>query len=174
MTMRRVLHAFCVVFLSLPLPAFAQGITLEQAAVALGAREVVALEYSGTGKWFRFAQAVQPGGAWPQHDVTGMVTTIDFIAPGQRVVMKRAESRTARARPALVQQVDENLNGAWAWGMVPPVRARSDGALDVQPQPAARDGRVSDVWATPQGFIRAALERRAQVVNVPGGADVTF
>lgn len=172
--MRQRLKVLCLAGALLPLVVGAQEMTLQRAARILGADDLVGIEYVGDGKWHSIGEATVPGREWPRHDVTALVTTIDFTTPSQRVAMTRVETRTGRPRPPLRQQVDERLSGGWAWDMVVAPGAGRDAPTQVQPQPVACDGRTSDIWATPQGFIKAAIDRRATVVPASGGADVSF
>lgn len=132
--------------------AFAQA--LPAAAKALGADQLQSVEFSGTGRWYQFGQAPAPGLPWPAFEVSRYVASIDYETASARVQIARKQVVEAgRARPAPVEQlVDQYVGGKFAWNR--PVTANGAGAP--APQPAAWDERVAEIWATPQGFLRAA------------------
>lgn len=150
--------------------------TLESAAEALGASQLKSIEFKGTGHWFQFGQAPNPSSSWPQFDVSDYVATVNFEAPAERVQITRKQVVEAkRARPAPVEQKpDQYVNGNTAWNLAPAPGAAPDSAPVPQAQPAAVEERLSEIWATPQGFLKAAEANHAVSKKVKAGLEVSF
>ena len=150
--------------------------TLEAASEALSATTVKSIEYSGTGRWFQFGQAPSPTLPWPQFDVSSFRAAINYDTPGARVEMTRKQTlETGRLRPASVEQKPVQLiSGTYAWNLAPPAGAQPDAAAVPQPQPAAVGERTMGIWATPQGFLKAAAANNATSKPVNGGSEVSF
>ena len=143
--------------------------TLDAASEALGAAQMKSIEFSGTGRWFQFGQAPSPTLPWPQFDVSAFTTTVNYETPGARVQMTRLQTvEPGRVRPAPVEQKpDQYVSGSTAWNLAgtPPA---------VQPQPAAVEERVMEIWTTPHGFLRAAAANNASSQPANGGSEVSF
>ncbi len=151
--------------------ASAQTASLQSAASSLGVADLSAVTVSATGKWYRFAQAPTPSKGWPQYEVTNFTETVDYSAPAAQIDMTRSETKTERNRPLITQTVHEFVSGDYAWNSV---AGRPGAPVVTQPQPTSRDARLADIWASPQGFIKAALANKARVTTTSGGADVAF
>jgi hypothetical protein len=149
----------------------AQAASLESAAQALGVDKVQSIEFSGAGRWFQFGQAPAPGLPWPQFDVSRYVASIHYDSASARVQINRLQTIDPdRARPAPVEQkVDQYVSGTLAWnqGVAP-------AASNASTQPAAVEERAAEIWATPQGFIKAALANKASSKPVKDGVEVSF
>lgn len=149
----------------------AQAASLETAAQSLGVAQVQSLEFSGNGRWFQFGQAPAPELPWPQFDVSRYVASIDYAAPAARVQITRLQTiEPQRVRPVPVEQkVDQYVSGATAWnvGVAP-------AAANATAQPAAVEERTAEIWATPQGFLKAALAHKAASKPANGGVEVSF
>lgn len=150
----------------------AHAATLESAAQALGVSKVQSVEFSGGGRWFQFGQAPAPGLPWPQFDVSRYVASVHYPSASARVQIDRLQTiEPARVRPTPVQQrVDQYVNGAVAWnvGVAP-------AAANATPQGAAAEERAAEIWATPQGFVKAALAHQAVSKPLPDDAvEVSF
>lgn len=149
----------------------AQAASLEGAAQALGASQIQSIEFSGAGRWFQFGQAPAPDLPWPQFDVSRYVASIHYDSASARVQINRLQTvEHDRARPAPVEQkVDQYVSGKLAWnqGVAP-------AAANVTPQAAAVEERAAEIWATPQGFVKAALANQATSKPVKGGVEVSF
>ncbi len=141
---------------------------LEGAAASLGIAEVTALQFSGTGKWFQFGQSPAPGLPWPAFDVGRYDAVVDYAGPAARVRITRTQVvEPGRERPAPTEQsVDQLVSGAVAWN----VPASGPPAA----QPAAVAERLTEIWTTPQGFVRAAMANQATAKPVEGGTQVSF
>ncbi|OFW17860.1 MAG: MBL fold metallo-hydrolase [Acidobacteria bacterium RIFCSPLOWO2_02_FULL_65_29] len=150
--------------------------TLEAAADVLGANTLTSIEYSGTGRWFQFGQAPSPTLPWPQFDVSSFTAAVNYAAPSARVQMTRMQTvEPGRLRPAPVEQRPVQLvSGAYAWNLAAPAGAQPGAAPAPQPQPVAVEERTMEIWATPQGFLKAALANSATSQPSNEGSDVSF
>ena len=150
--------------------------SLQAANDTLGAAQVNAIEFSGTGRWYQFGQAPAPNLPWPQFDVSSYTATINYAAPAARVQMARKQTiEPGRVRPAPVEQKpDQYVSGTTAWNLAAPAGAAPNTAPVAQPQPAAVEERVMEIWTTPHGFLRAAAANNATSTPSEGGSEVTF
>jgi glyoxylase-like metal-dependent hydrolase (beta-lactamase superfamily II) len=149
--------------------------SLEAAAETLGTANLRSIEFSGSGRWFQFGQAPAPTLPWPEFQVKTYSAAIDFETPGSRVQVTRIQTvEPGRARPAPVEQrFDQLASGTWAWNM-PTQPAAGGAAPAAQPQPAAVEERMMEIWSTPQGFVRAAQANNASAKTAEGRSEVTF
>lgn len=154
----------------------AHAASLQDAAQALDVANVKSIEYAGTGRWFQFGQAPSPQLPWPQFDVSSYNASINFDTASARVQIERSQTIEAgRLRPApVVQRVDQYVNGSQAWSRLVLPNAAPGASLTATAQPAAAEERAADIWATPQGFLKAALANHAGSKSVQGGAEVSF
>lgn len=150
--------------------------SLAGASDALGVAQLKSIEFKGTGHWFQFGQAPNPKSAWPQFDVSNYVATINFHEPAERVQITRKQVvEPKRVRPTPVEQKpDQYVNGTTAWNLAPAPGAAPDSTPVPQAQPAAVEERLSEIWATPQGFLKAAEANNATSKKVKAGLEVTF
>jgi glyoxylase-like metal-dependent hydrolase (beta-lactamase superfamily II) len=150
--------------------------TLAAANETLGAGALTSIEFSGTGRWFQFGQAPSPTLPWPAFDVSRYQATINYQAPAARVQMTRIQTvEPGRTRPAPVEQrPDQYVSGSTAWNMAAAAGAPAGAAPAVQPQPAAVEERVMEIWTTPHGFVKAALANNATSQPAGGGSEVSF
>ncbi len=169
--MNRLIQRTGMVLALSTLTLAAQAASLASAAQALGIDRVQSIEISGAGRWFQFGQAPAPGLPWPQFDVSRYVAAIHYDSASARVQINRLQTIDPdRVRPVPVEQkVDQYVSGELAWnvGVAP-------AASNVTPQPAAVEERVAEIWATPHGFIKAALANQARSKPVKGGVEVSF
>ena len=137
--------------------------SLQAANDALGATQVNSVEFSGTGRWYQFGQAPAPGTPWPQFDVSRYTATVNYATPAARVQMTRKQTiEPGRVRPAPVEQnPDQYVSGMTAWNLAAPAGAAPDAPPVPQPQPAAVEERVMEIWTTPHGFLKAAAANNA-------------
>ena len=150
--------------------------SLQAANDALGATQVNSVEFSGTGRWYQFGQAPAPGTPWPQFDVSRYTATVNYATPAARVQMTRKQTiEPGRVRPAPVEQnPDQYVSGRTAWNLAAPAGAAPDAPPVPQPQPAAVEERVMEIWTTPHGFLKAAAANNATSTPSEGGSEVTF
>jgi glyoxylase-like metal-dependent hydrolase (beta-lactamase superfamily II) len=154
----------------------AQAASLKEAADALGAANTKTIEFSGTGRWFQFGQAPNPTLPWPHFDVSSYDASIDYDAPSAHVQIVRKQAiEPGRQRPVPVEQKpDQYVSGAKAWNIAPPPNTPPGTAPAPVPQPAAVEERLAEIWATPQGFLKAALANDAKTEAKGGDLDVSF
>jgi glyoxylase-like metal-dependent hydrolase (beta-lactamase superfamily II) len=150
--------------------------SLEAANETLGTAQVNSIEFSGTGRWYQFGQAPAPSLPWPQFDVSSYTATINYATPAARVQMTRKQTiEPGRVRPAPVEQrPDQYVSGTTAWNLAAPAGAAANTAPVAQPQPAALEERVMEIWTTPHGFLKAAAANNATATASEGGSEVTF
>ena len=153
--------------------------TLQSATEAMGAAQMNSIAFSGTGTWYQFGQAPNPTLPWPQFDVSAFSTTVNYSAPSARVQMTRKQTiEPNRTRPAPVEQrPDQYVNGMTAWNMAAPAGAAPGAPAAAQPQPAAVEERVMEIWTTPHGFLKAAAANNATAQPIEGeggGSTVSF
>ena len=150
--------------------------SLQAANNTLGIAQVNAIEFSGTGRWYQFGQAPAPNLPWPAFDVSSYTATINYAAPAARVQMTRKQTiEPGRVRPAPVdQKPDQYVSGTTAWNLAAPAGAAPNAAPVAQPQPAAVEERVMEIWTTPHGFLKAAVVNNATSTPSEGGSEVTF
>jgi glyoxylase-like metal-dependent hydrolase (beta-lactamase superfamily II) len=161
---------------SLALSASAYGQSLQGAAKALNVAGTKSIEVSGTGKWFQFGQAPNDKSPWPQFDVSRFVTDINFETPAARVQIARSQTvEPGRSRPAPVEQkVDQYVSASYAWNIPVATSATPNAATTPSAQPAVLEERNAEIWATPQGFLKAAGANAATTRSVTGGIEVSF
>ena len=150
--------------------------SLQAANDALGAAQVNSIEISGTGRWYQFGQAPAPNTPWPPFDVSSYTATINYATPAARVQMIRKQVvEPNRERPTPVEQrPDQYVSGTTAWNLAAPAGAPPNTAPVAQPQPAAVEERVMEIWTTPHGFLKAAAANNATSTPSEGGSEVTF
>ena len=150
--------------------------TIDAANNALGAAQITSIQFSGTGRWYQFGQAPNPTLPWPQFDVSSYTATINYTTPAARVQMTRKQTiEPGRVRPAPVEQKpDQYVSGTTAWNLAAAAGAAPNTAPVAQPQPAAVEERVMEIWTTPHGFLKAALVNNATSTPSEGGSEVTF
>jgi len=150
--------------------------TLEAANAALGTARITSIQFSGAGRWYQFGQAPNPTLPWPQFDVSSYTATVDYGAPAARVQMARLQTvERDRVRPAPVEQrPDQYVSGTTAWNLAAAAGAPAGAPPAAQPQPAAVEERVMEIWTTPHGFLKAAAANKATVQSGDAGSEVTF
>ena len=150
--------------------------SLQAANETLGTAQVNSIEFSGTGRWYQFGQAPAPNLPWPQFDVSTYTATINYATPAARVQMTRKQTiEPGRVRPAPVEQrPDQYVSGTIAWNLAPQAGAAPNAPPAAQPQPAAVEERVMEMWTTPHGFLKAAAANNATSTPSEGGSEVTF
>jgi glyoxylase-like metal-dependent hydrolase (beta-lactamase superfamily II) len=149
--------------------------SLAAATETLGAAEINSVQFSGNGRWFQFGQAPSPELPWPQFDVSSYTATINYETPAARVQMTRIQTvEPGRERPAAVEQrQDAYVSATSAWNM--PAAGAGGAPPAPQGQPAAVEERVMEIWATPHGFLKAAMANNATSQGAAtGGSEVSF
>ncbi|MES1195478.1 MAG: hypothetical protein ABUL58_00845, partial [Steroidobacter sp.] len=150
--------------------------SLEAAAEALNVNQVKTVEFSGTGKWYQFGQAPAPTLAWPAFEVSNYQADINYDTASERVQITRKQIvEPDRQRPTPVEQKpDQYVAGNVAWNLAPPPNSPPNTAAVPASQPAAVEERAAEIWATPYGFIKAAVLNKATSKATDNGSEVEF
>ncbi|MEC4747272.1 MBL fold metallo-hydrolase [Methylomicrobium sp. Wu6] len=149
---------------------------LDLASAAAGSDAIKSIEFSGTGRWYQFGQAPNPGLPWPPFEVQNYSADIDYQTASAKLEISRKQIiEPGRQRPApTLQKIDQYISGATAWNVTPPAANAPNPAPTITAQPAAVEERAAEIWASPQGFFKAALQNHAQQQTVNGGTEVSF
>jgi glyoxylase-like metal-dependent hydrolase (beta-lactamase superfamily II) len=143
--------------------------TVLQAAQKAMGGDVTSIQYSGTGQLNFYGQAFEPGGAWPVTNLTSYTKTIDFTTKSAKEELTHAEVTPmikGGGRPFGGEEKQVHfVSGSYAWDMpgsnpVPNLGAATEWGLQI--------------WLTPQGFVKAALENNAIAKKGAMGTLVTF
>ena len=157
--------------------------TLESATEALGADHIRSIEFSGTGKWSQFGQEPNPDAPAPEFEIN-YTATIDYNTATSHILRSSREVvDPGRWRP--VPQMAGSRGGAGgetefvaggiAWILGPPGGNATGLAVTAIPDAANAEERTMEIWATPQGFLRAAIANHATSTPINGGGtEVTF
>jgi glyoxylase-like metal-dependent hydrolase (beta-lactamase superfamily II) len=156
-----------VLVVSISLAAQDAKTVLQAASKAMG--DVKSIQYSGTGHLYALGQAYSPTSAWPQNNITSYMRTIDYSSRASREELTQVEPTPPRlggAAPFAGEQKQTNLvSGQYAWNQA---------GNDVQPAVAAAEERQLQIWLTPHGFLKAAMENNATAKRGSGGTIVSF
>ena len=146
--------------------------SLQSASEAAGAGTIKSIEFSGTGRWYQFGQAPNPDLPWPPFDVKSFTADINYTTASARVQIARLQViEPGRNRPAPVEQkVDQYISGGTAWNQA--TAANANPAITAQP--LAVEERAAEIWASPQGFLKAALANNATSESSDSGTVVKF
>lgn len=138
---------------------------LDRAATQLGVEHIQSLEFEARGKYYQFSQAPAPDLPWPAFEVDGYVATLDYQRRAVHAKYHRVQvQEPGRARPHAEATMDQFAVDGMSWNLTPAPTAI----------PANVAERNAELWASPQGFIKAALAHSASVSPHPDGAKVTF
>jgi glyoxylase-like metal-dependent hydrolase (beta-lactamase superfamily II) len=140
---------------------------LQAAQKAMG--DVTSIQYSGSGHINSFGQAYIPGGAWPITLLTSYTKTIDYSSKSSEEMITHKELNPpvkGGGRPfAGEEKLEYFVSGQSAWDQPhgTPV-----------PQLGAAAERGLQIWLTPHGFLKAAMENNATAKKGAAGTVVTF
>jgi glyoxylase-like metal-dependent hydrolase (beta-lactamase superfamily II) len=151
--------------------------TVDSAIEALGADHVTSIEYSGSGKWYQFGQEPSPTLPPPEFNVSSYVATIDYLRATKRVQMASKQTvDPSRLRfPPHEARADEYVVGDVSWIMGRPGGPATGLPVTTVPDAKNVEERAMEIWATPQGFLRAAAANHAtSTPTTDGGSEVTF
>ena len=140
---------------------------LQAAVKAMG--DVQSIQYSGTGKLDTFGQSYTPAAAWPVTNITSYTKTIDYTSKSAKEELTRVEPNPpvkGGGRPFGGEDKQVNfVSGTYAWDQ--------PGSAPV-PQMGAAAERQLQIWLTPNGFLKAALENNATMRKGTVGTVITF
>ena len=149
---------------------------LAAAGKALNAEATTSIEYSGSGKWHLFGQSPNPTAQDPEYDMSSYTVTIDYVTASKHLVMVRRQTvEPGRVRPAPHdERADEYVSGQTSWVVMPPGGPATGLPPANIPEDKNVEERAMEIWATPHGFLRAAVANHATSRSVKGGTEVTF
>ena len=140
---------------------------LQAAQKAMG--DVTSIQYSGTGHINSFGQAWSPTSSWPVTNLTSYTKTIDYNSKSSKEDLIHSEPNPpvkGGGRPFAGDDKQVNfVSGSYAWDM-----PRSNPV----PQLGAAEERQLQIWLTPHGFLKAALENNATMKKGSMGTLVEF
>jgi glyoxylase-like metal-dependent hydrolase (beta-lactamase superfamily II) len=118
--------------------------------------EVKSIQYSGSGAQFTLGQSVSPDVAWPRVEIKSFTRTVDY-----EKAASRQEAVGAQAPMATQFYVGEK-----AWGQA--------GANATPASAAVAAERQLQIWLTPHGFLKAAMNNKATAKRSGKVTLVTF
>lgn len=133
---------------------------LQQAIATMGADKLKTIRFTGSGTNAATGQSFDPGGGdlatedWPKFEVVSYTKTIDYDARSSKEEFVERQGRFApRGGGGTPIAGDRSsvfmVNGTHAWNV--------QGAA-ANPVPAMAEVRQLDIWLTPHGALKAALE----------------
>jgi glyoxylase-like metal-dependent hydrolase (beta-lactamase superfamily II) len=131
---------------------------IDAAASALGANGQRSIQYSGYGSDFMFGQGYDGSYPWPRFNLPAITVAIDFTTPALRDERRRAQAENPPLGGGFQPLVGEQrqiwlLSGDYAWDQVGAAVAPAAAERDMR---SAVEGRSTQIWMTPHGFIKAA------------------
>jgi glyoxylase-like metal-dependent hydrolase (beta-lactamase superfamily II) len=135
------------------------------AAAALGAGQVRSIQYSGWGSDYIFGQAYDGSSPWPRFNVPSITIAIDYTTNTLRDDRRRAQAENPPLGGGFQPLGGEQrqiwaLSGGYAWDLVGQTVAPAAVERDMR---GAVEGRSTQIWLTPHGFIKAAQAGKAAV-----------
>jgi glyoxylase-like metal-dependent hydrolase (beta-lactamase superfamily II) len=153
-----------------------QGSAVQKAADALGVAKIKTLQYTGSGANFSVGQNYTPAEPWPRVTVKSYTAAINYDTGSMRVELLREMGdvmpRGGGAPFFGEQRQVQVVSGDYAWNV--PVAAPNAPAPMPAAAPDTRLERMLVVWATPQGFVKAAMANKATTRSARGGTEVSF
>jgi len=194
--MRRftILAVACVLALAAlaVVPSAQQSDALKAAATALGAANIKTLQFTGSGANFSVGQNFTPNDPWPRVTVKNYTASINYDTGSMRQELLRemgaAMPRGGGAPFTGEQRQNQVVSGTYAWNVPVPPPAPAGGVPaagggggrgpggppPAAPAPGAAVERMLALWATPQGFVKAAMTNNATERKAGGGTEVSF
>jgi glyoxylase-like metal-dependent hydrolase (beta-lactamase superfamily II) len=135
------------------------------AAAALGAGRVRSIQYSGWGSDYIFGQAYDGSSPWPRFNVPSITIAIDYTTNTFRDERRRAQAENPPLGGGFQPLGGEQrqiwaLSGGYAWDIAGQTVAPAAVERDMR---SAVEGRTTQIWLTPHGFIKAAQAGKAAV-----------
>ncbi|OFV90330.1 MAG: hypothetical protein A3G76_13015 [Acidobacteria bacterium RIFCSPLOWO2_12_FULL_65_11] len=193
-----VFAGVCLLALAIGVPSAQQADPLKAAADALGVANIKTIEITGAGAQYSVGQNYTASEPWPRVNVRSYTASINYDTSSMRTEIVRFSGaqmpRGGGAPFAGEQRQIQVVSGTFAWNMPAPAPAPAPAAAPAPaptggqaaggrgpaapPQPAPAPGNQPDrmlwLWATPQGFIKAAMANNATVRPAVGGTEVSF
>ena len=176
--MKKLLLATCAAAMLAAVPAMGQNESVvAAAAAALGADGLKSIRYSGWGSDYVFGQAHDGASPWPRFSLPSMSVAIDYTTSTFRDERHRTQGENPPLGGGFQPLAGELLqiwclSGGYAWDIVGQTVAPAAVERDMR---SAVLGRTTQIWLTPQGFIKAAQAGAATArVEMVRGARKTF
>src|SRR2546421_2240280 len=153
-----------------------QADAVKAAAASLGADRLKTLQFTASGANFSVGQNFTPSEPWPRVTVKSYTASINYDTGSMRQELVREMGATmprgGGAPFTGEQRQNQVVSGNYAWNVNAPAQPGG------QPVNAAAPGnqveRMLQLWATPQGFIKAAMMNNATAKKAKGGTEVSF
>jgi glyoxylase-like metal-dependent hydrolase (beta-lactamase superfamily II) len=159
-------------FLVLAAAACSQQSPLEKAAATVGATQVHTLQIDGSGTNYSVGQNYTSSDPWPPVTVKSYTALINYDTGSMRVELVRemgAVMPRGGGAPFFGEQRQvQVVSGNRAWNM--PAATNQPAA----PNPDAAPERMLALWATPIGFVKAAMANNATTTASGTSTDVAF
>ena len=174
--MRKATWTGLVCALALGAGVSAQQGALQTAATTLGVANIKTLQFTGSGRNFSVGQNYTPADPWPAVPVKSYTAVMNFDTGAMRVELTREMGpvmpRGGGAPFFGEQRAIQVVSGNYAWNVPPP--APNAPAGNAAPQPGAQLERMLALWATPQGFVKAAMANKATARTARGATELSF
>ena len=171
--MRKVLMAGIAVLAFASVLAAQQSRAVQKAADTLGVAKIKTLQFTGSGQNFSVGQNYLPSEPWPAVPVKNYTALINYDTGSMRIDMLREITTPTMPRGGGAPLFGEQrqiaaVSGNYAWNITP-------AGGNAQPNPGSQLERMLMLWATPQGFVKAAMANNATTKGAGGGAtEVSF
>jgi glyoxylase-like metal-dependent hydrolase (beta-lactamase superfamily II) len=134
--------------------------TLDEVAAAMGVQKVDSLQFTASGKFYFVGQSQQAGSAWPVVDLVRLTRTMDFKSGSVRddEVLAIGNNRFfgQGGIPITGERVRAyGITNNQAWMIAAPAPATAS--------PGMMATLSHDVWTSPVGIVKAAIEDKAQM-----------
>ena len=145
-----------------PAPALA---LLERAEKAMGTDQLQAVQFIAHGSGYAIGQSFEPGKPWPRMKYPAYALLADFEHGALREEIVRERTDTVGG-PAIIgeQRLTQFFRDKSAWNMLGPIPV---------PAPWAVPERLSALWSTPHGVLKAA-RRHSEHLKLAGTRALAF
>ena len=152
-------------------PHAQQGDALKAASDTLGVATLKTLQFAGWGATFSIGRNYFPNDPWPRVYLRNYSALVDYDTAAMRVELQRemgAVMPLGGGGPFTGEQRQiQVVSGSDAWNV-------PAGGGAARPQPGAAIERMLALWATPHGFVKAAIANNATMRRARGGTEVSF
>ena len=151
-----------VAFAAPPTPAEA---LLERAEKAMGTEQLKAVQFIAQGTGYAIGQSFEPGKPWPRMKYPAYALLADFEHAALREEIVRERTDVTGGPPGTGEQrLTQFLRDQSAWNMLGPIPV---------PAPWAVTERISTLWSTPHGALKAA-RRHSATLKLQGVRTLAF
>ncbi|OFV97537.1 MAG: hypothetical protein A3F68_11600 [Acidobacteria bacterium RIFCSPLOWO2_12_FULL_54_10] len=138
---------------------------LNDTAASMGAGQLQTIRYSGNGFSFAIGQSFHPQEPWPKFNTTSYTRTLNYETASLReeTVQTQFEipPRGGGRQPIVGERRQVSMvSGNYAWSVA---------GEEAVPAPGVAEERGLEIWLTPHGVIKAALQNNAVLEPSSGG-----